>query len=125
MLKKLALALPLASLLFVVGCCTDDSCNTCAIGPAPVVAAVEVQDEALVSEAVTVDEEVEVAVVEEEEEVAEEAPKAPVAPRATAASCPSVIPTDTLPEGWDYFSETELAGGALNTQSIEELYASK
>lgn len=133
MIKKLALALPLASLLFVVGCCSDDTCNTCAITPsAPAVVAVApVKAEAVVTEAVVVDEEDDVALIEEEEEVevaeVEEAP-APVvkeAPKATAASCPSVIPADTLPEGWGYFSETDLAGGKLNTQSLDELYASK
>lgn len=166
MLKKLLFALPLASMLFLVGCnscntCTDNTCDTCTgavVAAAPAVApAAAAQEAPAVAAKPAAPESVEIAKSMTEEEfmalassgkvtvvdstpaskpapapvapalpVVKETPKVEVpvaAPVAKTPATPTISP-EQLPDGWQYLSEEDLAGGRLNSQRTE-LYASK
>lgn len=165
-MRKLLLALPLASTMLLAGCCAPvDDCNTCGapvvapaatcntcVNPVPVPANAPVKVAAADSKATTmsaeeyqallasgkvrevsdttkvaVKVEPKVEVSEPVVEVAEVAePVKTVEKPVTVAQAKSALPTipaAKLPEGWDYISEQDLSGGALNNVTIEQYYS--
>ena len=138
MYRKFMLALPLASLLFVVGCsCVDDTCNTCVGGtvyaaveketPAaePVVAIAKVEKVEETKAVATMTEEefktlAKAAPVEKVEKKAEEPAPAPAVAVQSQGYCPSRIPGMPLPEGWQYMSESDLSNGRLNNIAYDQ-----
>lgn len=147
-MRKLLLALPLASLIFAAGCCTDETCGTCtasagrpiAVASAPVKAGEVLtmeQYEKLVAEgkltpastdAVAAAQKAEPVVVAKaapqpvvkEEKVAVR--RAPAAPVASTPAGIRTIPGMALPEGWSYIHEKDLSGGKVNNEA-EQFYS--
>lgn len=147
-MRKLLLALPLASLVVLAGCCGNE-CYTCPTGvaAAPVVAApaadkkvasadfpagstiTEAQWEAMVAadaaRGVPAETEVKAVAVAEKAEPQQAVETAPAVKPVAAASSSKLptIPTVSLPEGWAYMSEVELSGGELNIVPIDQMYS--
>lgn len=146
-MRKLLLALPLASLVLLAGCCGDE-CYTCPTGvaAAPAVAApaadkkvasadfpagstiTEAQWEAMIAADAkngmpvkTETKEVVVAQKVETKKVVEAAPAAK--PVVASSSKLPTIPTESLPNGWSYMSEVELSGGELNIVPVDQMYS--
>ena len=112
MRKHLLLALPLASLLMVVGCCDSGTCFTstgssyvATTSETAAVAAVKVESDVDVAETMT---------EEEYKALAASSTVTAPAPRATTSRTFATIPTMPLPEGWNYISEKDLSDGPLS-----------
>lgn len=143
-MRKLLLALPLASLLLLAGCACNtcpipaDECTTC-VAPAQgweyVTAsatksepAVEVATVKPQFKAIPVEVSSSPLIADAEEKVETPAPvkTVAVAPKAEKktvvdSSMPR-IPTMPLPEGWNYVDEKDLSGGAINTVAVDQYY---
>ena len=127
MRKFLLVALPLASLAFLAGCCNDDTCRLAASAPTvkagPKLAAADYKPGSVLTEEqwdalVAADKAgVETPEVEVAQKVEEKAPAKPI-----VSSTMPTIPTMPLPKGWNYVGEQDLADGMLNTVAIDELY---
>lgn len=140
MSKHLLLALPLASLLFVVGCCSDGTCYSSASSGTTYFAATEVVTDADLAEATEVVEKDDVALTVTEEEFEAMVAAAPAVKVVEKAPAPEVrqvefskeasttkivarIPAMPLPEGWAYIFESDLTDGKMNTLPIDEYYS--
>lgn len=132
MSKHIMLALPLASLLFLVGCCADGSCYSSATGDTVYygstgVATAVAKDDVVI--AVT-DEEIEAetvavapVVVVTEKVPAQEVKQVEFTKEASTTKVMAKIPAMPLPEGWAYISESDLTNGQLNAVPIDEYYS--
>lgn len=143
-MRKILLALPLASVLLLAGC----DCNTCAI-PADdcntCVASAPQSGEYVTATVATKETTVEVATVkpqfkaspveispspliaDAEETIETPAPATTATVAATTEKQPAEssmprIPTMPLPEGWNYIGEKDLSGGAINTIAVDQYY---